>query len=454
MRGPILKLTLIVVVLFISGCNTQAPLPPATQAAGAPSATLPRPTLTATASSLHSDKPRLAPASSQDDLEALVDGNNAFAFDLYQAVKEEEDNLFFSPYSLSQALAMVYGGARGQTAQQMADTLHFTLPPERFHPAFNALDLDLRSRSQPISQANGATETLEPAFELHIANAVWAQKGYPYLPEFLDTLAQNYGAGLRLVDFVSSPEKVVRQINDWVSEQTDGRIQDILDRLDSQTSLVLANAVYFNAEWDHPFDEELTKTEPFYLMNGQAENTPLMHQTETFLYTEADSYQAVELPYANRDFGMVILLPREGQFQEIEAQLSGEWAQDVAQSLQSREMDLTLPKHRFETPSVSLKETLAAMGISDAFADNADFSGITQQQPGMKISDVLHKAFIDVNEKKTEAAAVSIIPVAPGAEEPEEPIEMRIDRPFIFFIRDKQTDTILFLGRVMNPVAQ
>jgi serpin B len=375
-------------------------------------------------------------------------------------VKDEEGNLFFSPYSLSQALAMVYGGARGQTAQQMAETLHFTLPQERLHPAFNALDLDLSSRSQPDPQAKGTTETPEPAFELHIANAVWAQEGYPYLPDYLDILAQNYGAGLRLVDFKGSAEKMVAEINRWVSEQTEGRIQEILDQLDPDTLLVLANAVYFNADWDNPFDEELTQTEPFYPLDGPAENTPLMHQTENFPYAEGDGYQAVELPYANRDFTMVILLPREGQFQEIEAQLSGEWVQGVVQSLQNREVILTLPKYRFETPAISLKETLSAMGMSDAFAKNADFFGIIEQRPGLKIylGKVLHKAFIDVNEKKTEAAAVSVVIVTVVVGIPVEigppPVEMRIDRPFIFFIRDNKTNTILFLGRVMNPVVK
>jgi len=337
----------------------------------------------------------------------------------------------------------------------MADTLNFTLPQERFHPAFNALDLDLRSRSQPASQAKKAEETPEPDFELNIANAVWAQQGYPYLPEYLDLLAQNYGAGLRLVDFTQAPESAVGKINRWVSEETKGRIKEIVNDLKG-CRLVLTNAIYFNGKWGSPFNEEHTKSEPFYLLDGQIERVPLMHQTEYFLYTEGEGYQAIALPYANSNFAMVILLPREGQYREIEKKVTSEWVQDAVRGFESQEVILTMPKYRFETPLISLKELLSSMGMADAFSDYADFSGITQQQPGLKIDYVLHKAFIEVNETKTEAAAASavlMVEVSRGVRVPTTPppVVMRIDHPFIFIIRDSQTNTILFVGRVMNP---
>lgn len=385
---------------------------------------------------------RQEPTVSQDDLGKLVAGNNTFAFDLYQALKAEKGNLLYSPFSLSEVLSMAYAGARGDTAQQMAETLHFTLPQDRLHPAFNALDLRLAKLK----------DNAEPGFELNIANAVWAQKDYPILPEYLEVLALNYGAGVRLVDFENNPGDAVNKINRWVDKQTKGRIKQIVNQLDDM-KIVLTNAVYFNANWDKPFKEKETEIEPFYLLDGHPVDAALMHQMDNFAYTEGDGYQAITLPYANRDFGMVILLPSEGQFRVIEEQLNHDWVQDVLQGFQTHEVKLTLPKYRFETPLIGLKDLLSSMGMSDAFSREADFSGIVDQRPIM-IDDVLHKAFIEVDEKKTEAAAASAVQITESAalpEEPEEPIEMRIDRPFIFLIRDIQSGAILFVGRVMDP---
>ncbi len=402
-----------------------------------------------------------SPDVSLHDLRTLAAGNNTFAFELYQAVCDGEDNLLYSPYSISVALAMVYAGARGQTEQQMADTLHFELPQELLHPAFNALDLQLASRSHATTRDASGEEVEQVAFQLNIANAVWGQKGHPFLPEYLDLLALNYGAGVRLVDFRASAPAAVDAINHWISEETEGRIRDVVDELSEDTCLVLANAIYFNAEWDLPFDEEDTEDEPFHLLAGGEEIVPMMHQREAFPYTEGDGYQAIQLPYLNRGVAMVILLPREGRFREIEERLTGDWVQDVVRELSQHDVILTMPKFRYETPVVSLQDTLPAMGMPDAFSPyDADFSGITEPETGLPlyIGDVLHKAFIDVDERRTEAAAVTIVIMPPGAapDEPTEPppIVMKIDRPFIFFIRDVKTSAILFVGRVMNPASE
>jgi serpin B len=393
-----------------------------------------------------------------DDLRTLADGNNAFAFDLYSAIRDGEDNLLYSPYSISVALAMVYAGARGDTQEQMADTLHFTLPQERLHPAFNALDLDLGSRSHATVHDESGKEVEEVAFQLEIANAVWGQTGYPFRPEYLDLLALNYGAGVRLVDFRANASAAVDAINQWISEATKDRIRNIVDTIPTDTRLVLANAIYFNAHWDLPFDEADTADEPFHLLAGEEEIVPMMHQTDRFLYTEGDGYQAIQLPYLNREVAMVIVLPTVGRFHEIEERLTGDWVQDVLTGFQMDKVILTMPKFRYETPVISLGRTLSAMGMPDAFSpDDADFSGITEPQAGLPlfIGEVLHKAFIDVNEQRTEAAAATIVIMPPGAapERPTEPppIVMKIDRPFVFLIRDFKTDTILFIGRVMNP---
>jgi serpin B len=279
------------------------------------------------------------------------------------------------------------------------------------------------------------------------------------LPEYLDVLALNYGAGIRLVDFKKDAAAAVDAINDWVSEKTEGRIRSILDRLSEDAGFVLTNAIYFNAKWDLPFDEDRTRDEPFYLLGGKEEKVPMMHQTDHFRYAEGDGYQAIQLPYLNREVAMVVVLPREGRFREIEEKLIGEWVQGVVGGFREQEVILTMPKFGFET-KVKLKEELSAMGMPGAFSPSADFFGIIEREPELQIyiGEVLHKAFIDVNEQRTEAAAVTavIMEIEKGIEQPTKPppIVMRIDRPFIFFIRDIETNTILFVGRVMDPAGE
>ena len=208
-------------------------------------------TLTACVASqvVRSSQPRLTPDASEGEIKALVAGNNAFAFDLHQAIRTGEENLLYSPLSISQALAMVYAGAREDTARQMADTLHFTLPQERLHAAFNTLDHEVASRARAAVQDESGHTKSDVAFELHAANAVWGQKGLPYKPEYLAVLAQNYGSGVQLADFKGNPGAAVAEINRWVSQETEKRIPEIVSSLSPDTGLVLVNAIYFNAKW-------------------------------------------------------------------------------------------------------------------------------------------------------------------------------------------------------------
>ena len=236
---------------------------------------------------LQSDKPRdTSPKVGATDLAMLVDGNNAFAFNLYQILRQKEANLFYSPYSISLALAMTYAGARGETEQQMADTLNFILSQDRLHPAFNSLDLELASRGE---KAQGKDEK---GFRLNIVNAIWGQREYKFLAEFLDVLAENYGAGLRILDFINKTEESRVTINDWVSEQTEGRIEDLIPPgvITALTRLVLTNAIYFNAAWEYPFEEDATYNGSFYLLDGSEVTVPMMRQTESFRYAEGDGY--------------------------------------------------------------------------------------------------------------------------------------------------------------------
>ncbi|MBM3155129.1 MAG: serpin family protein [Chloroflexi bacterium] len=394
---------------------------------------------------VQSEKQRItSPNVNQADQAALVDGNNAFALDTYQVIRKAEGNLFFSPYSISLALAMTYAGARGTTAQQMANTLHFTLPQEQLHPAFNSLDTELSQRGQ------GAKGKDEKGFRLNIVNAIWGQKGYKFLPEFLDTLAQNYGAGLRTLDFKQASEASRITINDWVSQQTEGRIKDLIPKgaIDPLTRLVLTNAIYFNAAWQFPFKKESTKDGAFHLLDGREVTVPMMRQTEWLGYAEGANYQAVELPYDGRQLSMVILLPRTGQFAEFEKSLDANQLKAITRDISSERIALTMPRYEF-TSEFSLAKTLTDMGMPDAFTGRADFSGMTGR-PDLLISDVFHKAFVAVDEEGTEAAAATAVimalKAAPGA-----PIEVTVDRPFIFLIRDIKTGTLLFIGRVLNP---
>jgi len=306
------------------------------------------------------------------DSATLVGNNSEFALDLYQALVQQGGNLFYSPYSISLALAMTYAGARGETEQQMANTLHFALQQDRLHPAFNSLDLALASRGEGAKGKDGN------GFRLHIVNAIWGQKDYQFLPEFLDVLAENYGAGLRLLDFVREPDQSRITINNWVSDQTEGKIKDLIPQgvIDALTRLVLTNAIYFNAAWLNPFDKELTSNGTFYLLDGGDVAVPMMRQTHSFGYITGDGYQAVELPYDGDQLSMIVLLPDSGKFETFQNSLNAALVNHIVSDLQSREVDLTMPQFQFES-EFSLADTLAAMGMPVAFSDEADFSGMT-----------------------------------------------------------------------------
>jgi serpin B len=403
-----------------------------------------------TFASARSAKQRVAePDVTASDLTKLAGGNRAFAFDLYQVLREQGGNLFYSPHSISLALAMTVAGARGQTEQEMADTLHFTLPEGQLHPAFNGLDLELSSRGE------GAEGKDEGGFRLNIVNAIWGQEDYTFLDEFLDVLAENYGAGLRLLDFRGAPEASRVTINDWVAEQTEDRILDLIPQgaIKGTTRLVLTNAIYFNAAWHEPFDKSGTRDEPFYLLNGETVSVPMMHQTADFGYAAGQGYQAVELPYDRRELSMVILLPDEGAFGSFEESLDAEVVDQAVAKLGKRKLVLTMPKFEFDS-DFSLGEALQTLGMPTAFSGAADFSGMTGGRD-LFISDVIHKAFVSVDEEGTEAAAATAVMMAELAAplEEEEPLEVTIDRPFVFLIRDIKTGTVLFVGRLLSPEA-
>jgi serpin B len=396
---------------------------------------------------IHSDKQRLIAGDvTGSDVKTLVNGDTTFALNLYHQLQKanSDANIFYSPASISVALAMVYAGAKADTEKQMATALNFTLAQDRLHPAFNSLDTALNSRGKNSKGINGGP------FQLHLVNAIWGQKDFAFQPAFLDTLAQNYGAGLRTLDFTKAPDQSRITINDWVRDQTNQKIKDLIPQgaIDTLTRLVLTNAVYFNASWLYQFKESNTKNQDFNLLNSTKVNVPMMNQTDHFAYSSGNGYQAVELPYDGNELTMLIVLPDAGKFTSVAGAMTSDQLNAIIQSLKQGQVNLTMPKFTFET-SFNLNDMLSALGMPLAFTSQADFSGMTGT-PNLYISDVFHKAFIAVNEAGTEAAAATAAIIGLTAM-PATPTVLTIDRPFMFFIRDIQTGTVVFMGDVKNP---
>jgi serpin B len=400
---------------------------------------------------VRSDKAReRTPDVSTEDQAALVAGGTDFAIRLHQQVAAgSQANLIYSPLSMSTALAMLYAGARGETETQMATALGYTLPQDRLHPAMNWLDLELSSRAH-VDPGQGGGQP----FQLNVVNRLWGQRGFPFLPTFLDTLAVNYGAGMQIVDFAKDREAARTAINAWVADQTNQRIKDLLSRddLDSSTELVLTNAVYFIASWEEPFEESATSDQPFQLLSGSAVNVPTMHKSDMpGAYAAGDGYVLAELPYVGDQVAMTVLVPDAGRFAEIESGLTGASLTTMLAGLHPSSLDIALPRFQFEG-TVPMVPALMGLGMTDAFdTAKADLSGI-DGQPDLYVQTVVHKAFIKVDEKGTEAAAATAVVTGDTAGPPDSDT-VKVDRPFLFFLRDRVTGTILFVGRVTNPAS-
>lgn len=388
------------------------------------------------------DKPRQnAPQAAPDDLRMFAAGHNRFGLAMYRLLGD--GNLFFSPYSIAQVLTMTSAGARGQTAQQMAQALHSAFPQERLHPAANALDQALSSR--------GAGEG---GFQLETANSIWGQQGFAFQPAFLDTLATNYGAGLKLLDFKTAPEPARATINTAIAQQTHDKITDLLPEgsIDHSTRMVLANAIYFNAKWLAPFAKESTHDGTFNPDQGSVVMTPMMTNQANYPYAAGPGYQAIALPYRG-GVSMLVLVPDAGQLGAFEAGLDDARLQTILNGLATREVQLTLPKFEYHSSSISLKKQLSALGMADAFdPDTADFSGMDGQRD-LFIGDGFHKAMVRVDEEGTEAAAATAVNMQATSARVDQPLTLTIDRPFVFLIRDDATGALLFVGRIVNPKA-
>ena len=288
-------------------------------------------------------------------------------------------------------------------------------------------------------------------FRLNIANAVWGQEGYHFLPDFLDVLAEHYGAGMMPTDFTGAPDESRIRINNWVAEETSGKVKDLLPPgiIERSTRLVLTNAIYFNASWLWPFSPKDTEMRPFHLSGGDTVSVPMMTETakDFYGYARGDGYQAVDLPYSWGDLSMTILLPDEGRLEEFEGSLDSEMLDRITDEIDIEYITITMPLFEFES-EFDLSDTLAGMGMPDPFGAEADFSGMTGSRD-LWIRAVVHKAFVSVDEKGTEAAATGVVTLESGVSK--EPIAVTVDWPFVFLIRDTGTGSVLFLGRVSNP---
>ena len=375
------------------------------------------------------------------DINSIVAGNNAFALDFYRQLAKNKGNLFFSPYSISSALAMTYAGACGETAEQMARVLHFGLPPEKLHSAFSDLT--------GIFNATGKN------YQISVANALWGQIGCKFRPEFLEVTNKYYGAGLKEVDYIdeANREQARQMINKWVEAKTNDKIKDLIKSgdLSELTRLVLTNAIYFKGKWELQFRPEATEPVPFYISMEEKVDVPMMHQMAKFNYAENDQVQILEIPYTGGDLSMVVLLPRPGyELAKLEGMLRPEVIQSWLSQLSREKVEVFLPRFKLEQRFI-LNQVLQDLGMIDAFDENAaDFSGMT---PGrdLYIGKVIHQAFVEVNEEGTEAAAATAIIMGTKAMVLDKPPVFRADRPFVFLIRDLRSGSILFMGRLADP---
>jgi serpin B len=377
------------------------------------------------------------------DLAAVVEANTLFALDLYAELKAVEGNLFFSPYSISTALAMTHAGARGNTEAQTAQVLHFTLGQGQLHPAFASLEAKLRA-----VQEKGHVQ-------LSVANALWPQKGYAFLEDYLALTEKYYGVLITPVDYRET-EAARQKINAWVEEKTQDKIKELIPPgiLDVLTRLVLVNAIYFKGDWKSQFGQALTKPAPFWITLHEKIQTPTMTQRQRFRYAEGDGLQVLELPYAGDAVSMILLLPRKVDgLKKLEDSMTPKNLDKWTRRLKEREVQVFLPRFK-ESSQCRLEKTLASMGMVDAFEmDKADFSGMDGRKRWLYIAAVIHQAFVEVNEEGTEAAAATAVVIkaraAPGVSRP--PLIFRADHPFVFLIRDNRTGSILFLGRMVSP---
>jgi serpin B len=402
-------------------------------------------------------------AHAETNFDLAAKATNDLAVDLHRQLATGNDNLCVSPYSIESALAMTFAGADGETRAQMARVLHF--PSDSSNAAsFASLQHSLEEMSAKTAElAKKSKEFGGPSepITLNIANRLFAQKDYDFRQDFLSLVKQNYGAEFQPLDFVADPAAATQHINKWVADQTRDKIRDLIpaDALNKLTRLVLANALYLKAPWADPFSEKTTQPEPFHVRGGAPVNLPMMRKTARFGYAKREGFTAVSLPYAGDDLQFLVLLADDlDGLRALESKLAGHVLAECAK-LEAQDVDLHLPKFKLEPPTIALAEKLQALGMKSAFdipQGSANFDKIAPRKPNdyLYISNVFHKTFIAVDEKGTEAAAATAVVMmrATAIARPKPPpIEVKVDRPFIYAIQHVRSGVCLFLGRVTDP---
>ncbi len=390
-----------------------------------------------------------------DAVKEAAECNNEFAVELYSQLMEDDGNMFFSPYSISTALGMVYAGARGKTEAEMSEALHFRMEQEQLHRTFGKIIGELNARSGKD-------------IELTVANALWAQEGYPFLDDYLDLTKANYRATLEELNFKAEPEPARKKINDWVEKATREKIKNLIPPglINEMTRLVLTNAIYFKGKWQDEFKPAMTKDLPFTLADGGEVDVAMMHRTGKYRYAEEEDFQVLEMRYSGGDLSMIVFLPkRKDGLRDFERLLTVRkeagpttksarllYAEKLAgwmDKIHERDVAVWMPRFK-TTSSFNLNEVLKSMGMTEAFSMDADFSGMTGDKE-LYLSAVVHKAYVDVNEEGTEAAAATGAVMVLKGRPPGKPVVFRADHPFVFLIRDNSTGSMLFMGRVTDP---
>ncbi|MCC5825898.1 serpin family protein [Alkalimonas sp.] len=425
-------LSLVFAALVITGCGDSESVAPPVQQDPAPVGY----------QYSQSNMPRdVQPQVSSAAFEQLIDNNNDFALRLYQWQAENDENLFFAPMSVSLAMAMSYAGARQQTATEMATALNFQLPDEQLHSAMNKL----------LLQLHDTAATGDYPITFNLTQASWLEQSYVVLPEYLDLLAVHYDAGVHQIDFKEQPDKARATINNWVAEQTEGKLSELLAEgsVTADTRLMLLNTMFFKANWAQPFKPADTQQVDFFPLNGSTVQVPMMQRDAVrTLYAEGAGYQVIRLAYANQQFAMLVLVPSEGNFIAFEAELNLDRLQQIRQQLSEHLVDLTLPKFQLQH-QLNLKSVLQDFGMQEAFQPgSADFSGIDGTQ-SLFIGSAVHQAVIDVDEYGTEAAAATAVEMGVTSAPP--PAALTVNRPFIYLIEEQGTGAILFMGRFLEP---
>ncbi|MFK7987413.1 MAG: serpin family protein [Sandaracinaceae bacterium] len=388
------------------------------------------------------------PAPEADQARAFAAANNRFAVDFWSRVRTRPGNQVVSPASISLALAMTYGGAASETAEEMSRTMHFdALPGDSLHEAAGSL----------LAQWNDPDRE---AYQLAIVNRLFGEATYTFEPPFLDLTRTHYRAPLEATDFIGGPEAARGHINGWVAEQTHDRIEDLIPsgNITDQTRLALVNAVYFLGEWDTPFPRTGTRPVPFHVAGGAAQNVPMMHLTGSLRYAETDAVQLVELPYQGNEIAMLVAVPRaEDGLESVSASLSVETLDGWVRALRPGLVAMAMPRVRVAPEeSMELSPILLEMGMRLPFRrGEADFTAMADPpDPAdrLYISAVFHKAFVDIDEQGTEAAAATAVVMGRGGGRPSSPdATVTADRPYLFFLRDVRSGTVLFMGRVLDP---